>query len=167
MNDGLGKKAEQKIKEWLNRPSDGYDFQRIPDQMSGLYGSSNICDFIVYKYPEHYYIESKSTWNSRFEFSMLTTTQYNGLVAKSKIAHVNGLVMILFASHKRAFILDIKQIAALIESGKMSINIDKIDTWTFAYGEVPTVPNNRKMLLDYTGDFVRIWEAANYDNRNI
>jgi penicillin-binding protein-related factor A (putative recombinase) len=98
---------------------------------------------------------------------MLTDTQYSGLIAKSRIAHVHGLVMILFASYQRAFILDIKQIAALIQSGKKSINIDKIDKWAFAYGEVPTVPNNRKTLLDYTGDFAEIWRAADYDNWNI
>ena len=33
-DDGLGKKAEQKIKEWLDRPEDGYSFDRIPDQMT-------------------------------------------------------------------------------------------------------------------------------------
>lgn len=30
----LGKKAEAKIKEWLDRPQDGYCFLRVPDQMT-------------------------------------------------------------------------------------------------------------------------------------
>ena len=42
MNDGLGKQAEQKIREWLDRPEDGYCFDRIPDQMNGFYGSKNV-----------------------------------------------------------------------------------------------------------------------------
>lgn len=33
-DDGLGKKAEAKIKQWLDRPSSGYSFDRIPDQMT-------------------------------------------------------------------------------------------------------------------------------------
>lgn len=33
-NDGLGKKAELRIKEWLDNPSEGYSFDRIPDQMT-------------------------------------------------------------------------------------------------------------------------------------
>lgn len=34
VHDNLGKDAERKIKEWLDRPEAGYDFQRLPDQMT-------------------------------------------------------------------------------------------------------------------------------------
>ena len=35
MSDTLiGKQAETKIQEWLDRPSDGYSFDRIKDQMT-------------------------------------------------------------------------------------------------------------------------------------
>lgn len=98
---------------------------------------------------------------------MLTDNQYDGLLKKSKINGVNGVVVILFASYQRAFLLDIQQIEAIIRSGKKSINIDKIDKWDFAYGEIQTVPNNRKKLLDYTGSFVDVWKKAKYDNRDI
>lgn len=30
----IGKKAEKKIQEWLDRPECGYSFDRIPDQMT-------------------------------------------------------------------------------------------------------------------------------------
>lgn len=30
----LGKKAEGKIKEWLDRPEEGFCFHRLPDQMT-------------------------------------------------------------------------------------------------------------------------------------
>lgn len=30
----VGKEAEKKIKEWLDRPEDGYSFDRLPDQMT-------------------------------------------------------------------------------------------------------------------------------------
>ena len=30
----LGKKAEAKIREWLDRPDDGYAFTRLYDQLS-------------------------------------------------------------------------------------------------------------------------------------
>lgn len=33
-DDGLGKKAEGKIQEWLDQPDRGYCFDRIPDQMT-------------------------------------------------------------------------------------------------------------------------------------
>lgn len=153
MNDLLGKKAEKKIQEWLDRPQDGYDFNRIPDQMSGLRGSDNICDFTLYKYPYHYYIESKATYENRFDFSMLTEKQYTGLLEKSKIPGVYGIVIVLFATYKRAFILNIQEIDRLKTSGKKSLNVKHIDKWSCWYKEIQTIPNNRKELLDYTGEF--------------
>lgn len=149
VTDTLGKDAEKKIKEWLDRPDEGYDFQRLPDQMTGFYGSSNICDFVLYKYPNHYWIESKSTWHSRFDFSMLTDNQYDGLLKKSKINGVDGIVIVLFASYQRAFWISIKEIDRLKQSGKKSLNILKIDKWDIDYHEIKTIPNNRKKLLDY------------------
>ena len=121
----LGKKAEGKIKEWLDRPKDGYSFDRIKDQMTGFYGSSNICDFTCFKSPYMYYIESKATWEDRFDFNMLTQTQHDGLLAKSNISNVFGIVIVLFASYKRAFIFDIRHIAKLESEGIKSLNIKK------------------------------------------
>lgn len=153
MNDLLGKKAEDKIKDWLDRPEEGYDFNRIPDQMSGEYGSKNICDFDLYIYPHHYYIESKASYKDRIDFSMLTPTQYTGLLDKSKIPGVFGVVIFLFASYKRAFIIDIREIERLKNSGTKSLNIKNIDKWGCKYREIETIPNNRKELLDYMGEF--------------
>lgn len=148
----IGKKAEAKIEEWLTRPAEGYSFDRIPDQMTGFFGSKNICDFVCYKHPNIYYIESKATWEDRFDFSMLTETQHDGLLEKSEIDYVYGWVIVLFASYKRAFVIDIREIKRLEDEGKKSINIKKIDKWLITYKEIRTIPNNRKQLLDYEGD---------------
>lgn len=148
-NDLLGKKAEDKIKEWLNRPEDGYCFDRIPDQVTGFYGSSNICDFRLYKYPYCYYIESKATWEDRFDFSMISYNQHVGLLEKSKLPGVTSYVMVLYASHKKAFLFDIRDIHDAESKGIKSLNITKIDKWVVPYKEVKTIPNNRKELLDY------------------
>ena len=148
----IGKKAEDKIAEWLDRPESAYSFDRIPDQMSGFYGSSNICDFACFKSPNMYYIESKATWEDRFDFSMLTEKQHDGLLEKSKIQNVYGLVIVLFATYKRAFVIDIREIKKLEDEGKKSINIKKIDKWQINYTEIRTIPNNRKLLLDYEGE---------------
>lgn len=40
--DDLGKKAEAKIKAWLDRPAEGYCIDRVYDQLSGFYGSKNL-----------------------------------------------------------------------------------------------------------------------------
>ena len=148
----LGKKAEAKIKQWLDRPEDGYCFDRLPDQMTGFFGSTNICDFTCFKAPYMIYIESKATYEDRFDFSMLTEKQHDGLLEKSKIQNVFGLVIVLFATYKRAFILDIREIKRLEDNKKHSLNIKKFEKWSIKYSEVQTIPSNRKYLLDYTGE---------------
>ena len=146
----LGKKAEAKIKEWLDRPEDGYCFQRIPDQQTGFFGSKNICDFFLYKKPNMYFIESKATWNDNFPFAMLTDFQYDGLLKESKIEGVTSYVAVLFATYKRAFLIDIKDIQHCIDDLKVkSLNIKKIAKWPIPYKEIKTVPS-RKQLLDYS-----------------
>lgn len=165
-NDGLGKNAEQKLKDWLDRPEDGYSFDRLYDQLSGYYMTSrNICDFICYKYPNIYYIESKATWADRFDFSMIMQHQEEGLLKKSKIPGCYGLIVVLFATYKRAFILNIKDIDDLKKSGKKSLNIKKIDKWNIPFSEIPTIPNSRKHLLDYTGDIEEL--INNIDNSKL
>lgn len=146
----LGKKAEAKIREWLDRPEDGYCFDRIPDQMNGYHGSKNKCDFTLFKSPYMYYIESKATEEDRFDFSMISDYQYESLLEKSKIHNVFGFVIVLFATYQRAFILDIRDIDYMkTQLQKKSLNIKKIDNWPIPYKEVVTVPNSRKKLLDY------------------
>lgn len=159
MSDTIGKKAEKKIAEWLDRPEDGYCLDRIKDQMTGFWGSKNIADFTLFIYPEFYYIESKATENDRFNFSAITgyptedeTCQYGGMLKKSRIPHVHGVIILLFVAHQRAFIIDIKEIERLTKAGKKSLNITKIDKWKIKYKEIQTIPS-RKELLDYTGGF--------------
>ena len=179
-----GKKAEEKIKLWLNKPELGYSFDRIPDQMTGYYiVSRNICDFTCYKFPYMYYIESKCTVHDRFDFSELTDTQRDGLMIKSQITGCYGLVIVLFAEYQRPFIFDIKDIAefinpvlsldeqsTLMKSGRpvsqlktKSVNIKKIAKWGIPYWEIQTIPS-RKQFLDYTGMLPDFGEPSNNTN---
>ena len=150
-----GKKAEEKIKLWLNRPELGYSFDRIPDQMNGFYMvSRNICDFNCYKYPYMYYIESKATVHDRFDFGQLTDVQRIGLKAKSKIKGCYGLVIVLFVEQKRAFIINIKDITDDTPEANLtvkSINVNKVDKWEIPYAEIRTI-SSRKLYLDYEGE---------------
>ena len=163
MSETLGKKAEKKIKEWLDHPELGYDFNRIPDQLSGQHGSKNICDFTLFLSPYNYYIESKATENDRFDFSMITDYQYESLMKKSAIHNVFGCIVVLFATYQRAFILNIRDIDYMkTELHKASLNIKKLDSWPIPAVEIETVPNRRKILLDYTGswpDLEQIWNT--------
>lgn len=163
----LGKKAETKIREWLDRPEEGYCLDRIRDQMTGWYGSSNICDFTLFKAPNFYYIESKSTYADNFPISMLTDYQYSNMLKKACIEGVYSIVIVLFASYKRAFAINIKTIEQLKLAGIKSFNIKKIDKWMFHYCEISTI-SSKKELLDYNDDIEKIkevissWELLEY-----
>lgn len=158
-----GKKAEEKIKLWLNKPELGYSFDRIPDQMTGYYMvSRNICDFDCYKFPYMYYIESKATIHDRFDFTQLTDVQRIGLRAKSGIRGCFGLIIVLFVEYKRAFIINIKDITDDTPEANLtvkSINIKKENKWEIPHWEIETIPS-RKQFLDYTGDLPKFkdWE---------
>jgi len=162
IDNTLGKKAEKKIKEWLNRPEEGYCLDRLEDKMTGFYGSKNICDFTLFKSPYMYYIESKATYEARFDFAMIRgfndpgdkTCQYGGMFAKSRIHNVFGVIIVLFATYQRAFLIDIVEIEKLRLSGKKSLNITKLNEWDIRYTEIQTVPS-RKELLDYKGDWIQ------------
>lgn len=151
-SEQLGKKAEAKIKEWLDHPEEGFCFDRIPDQLTGWFGSKNICDFTLFKAPNFYYIESKATYEDNFPFTkgvMITEYQYDNMLEKSKIAGVTSYVAVLFASYQRAFLFKIDDIDKQIQSGgPKSVNIKKLTKWKIPYIEIKTVPS-RKNLLDY------------------
>ena len=89
-------------------------------------------------------------------YSFLDNSIHNfdkpGILEKSKIKGCYGLVIILFASWRRAFVLDIRDIVDLESNGQKSLNIKKIKNWPIRYKEIQTIPNNRKKLLDYIGE---------------
>lgn len=152
-DDLLGKKAEKKIKDWLDHPELGYCFDRLPDQMTGFYGSKNICDFTLFKYPYFFYIESKASYNDNIPFSYITDNQMDKMLEKSIIEGVYPVVIFLYASQQRAFMFLISDIQKLMnDGGPKSLNIKKESKWTIPHVEIPTIPNKRKELLDYTGE---------------
>ena len=62
---------------------------RLHDQTTGYKGSTNICDFIVYKKPHEIYLECKTVHGNAFPFNNITETQWQGLLEKS---HIKGVV---------------------------------------------------------------------------
>ena len=160
----IGKEAEKLLSRWLDKPKQGYCLDRVKDQLS-MYAnsSSNICDFTLFKSPFYYYIECKATTHERFDFKQIRgypdstddKQQYGGLLRKSEIDSVFGVVVVLFITQDRAFVIDIREIDRLTQLGQKSLNINDIDSWDIQYREIHTIPNLRKKYLkfDYTGEF--------------
>ena len=91
-----GKKFEDAIRESFEKVP-GVSIDRIHDQTTGWKGSSNICDFIVYREPYEYYFECKSVHGNtlsihsndpKHKYGDITNTQWEGLLEKSQIKGV-------------------------------------------------------------------------------
>ena len=95
MAENRGKKFEQVIREAFEKVP-GVSIDRLHDQTTHYKGSSNICDFIVYREPYEYYFECKSVHGNTLPFSNITDTQWKGLLEKSKIEGVHAGIICWF-----------------------------------------------------------------------
>ena len=121
MGINRGKDFENVIKKAFKRFSD-VSIDRLHDQTTGYMGSSNICDFIVYKRPNQYYIECKSTGGKSLPLTRITKNQFEGLIAKSKIPGVIAGVIVWFIDLDKTYFIPITYIDMLKKAGIKSIN---------------------------------------------
>ena len=103
-----GKQFEEEVEKCLRRVK-GVSIDRIHDQTTGYVGSSNVCDFIVYKKPYLIYIECKSVHGNTLSihsipkpdkrgklhgfYGNISDKQWEGLLEKSKIDGVMAGVL--------------------------------------------------------------------------
>lgn len=114
--EGVVRKAFEKV------PNVSID--RLHDQMTGFKGSTNICDFIVYREPYEYYFECKSVHGNTLPFSNITDTQWNGLLEKSKIEGVFAGVICWWIDKDVTKFIPIQVLAWLDMVGYKSIRYD-------------------------------------------
>lgn len=97
MAENRGKQFESVIKECFEKVP-GVSIDRLHDQTNGFAGSSNICDFIVYKKPFEFYIECKSVHgntlsihgnNPKHRYGNISNKQWEGLMNKS---YIDGVI---------------------------------------------------------------------------
>lgn len=123
MGENRGKKFENVIKTAFERV-DGVSIDRLHDQTTGFKGSSNICDFIVYREPNEFYIECKSVHGASLPFSNITDTQWNGLFEKSKIEGVFAGVICWFIDKDITLFIPIQVLQICKYRGWKSIRYD-------------------------------------------
>lgn len=103
MGKNRGKKFEDVVESAFEKIPD-VSIVRLHDQTTGYLGSSNHCDFVVYKKPYEYHIECKSVHGNTLSihsipkpdkkgvlhgfYGNITDTQWEGLLEKSKIPGV-------------------------------------------------------------------------------
>ena len=134
-----GKQFEKVIREAFNKV-DGVSIDRLHDQTTHYKGSTNICDFIVYKKPHEYYIECKSVHGNTLSiysipkpdkhgilhgfYGNITDKQWRGLIEKSKIKGVRAGIICWWVDKDVTLFLPIQLLSSLRVQGKKSVRFD-------------------------------------------
>lgn len=143
-----GKDFEDKIREAL-LPVQGLSLDRLPDQMSGFHASSNISDFMAYKFPFQYYLECKSTKENTFPFSNFTEKQWSGMIEKSEIPGVIAGSIIWFIQHDLTTFIDIRTLLKMQMQYYKSVNVKDIKSGNIDHIIFPG--KKKKVFFDYEG----------------
>lgn len=148
MGENLGKKFENVIKTAFEKV-DGVSIDRLHDQTTGFKGSSNICDFIVYKEPYEYYIECKSVHGNTLPFSNITETQWNGLLKKSKIEGVFAGVICWWTDKDKTVFIPIQTLELMKTVGMKSVRYDVIDDCDGDTDMIEIKGKKKRVFFDY------------------
>lgn len=152
MAENRGKQFEGIIQQSFERvPMLSID--RLHDQTTGFKGSTNICDFIVYRHPYQYYFECKSVHGSTLsiygtkpenKYGAITNKQWEGLLDKSKIIGCVAGVICWWVDKDVTTFLDIRLLQLLRDAGNKSVKHGFCDELAV---QVPGV--KKRVFFDY------------------
>jgi len=140
-----GKQFEDVIKSAFEQVED-VSIDRLHDQTTGYYGSKNICDFIVYKYPYQYYIECKSVHGNTLPLSNITDNQYNGMLEKSEIQGVKAGVICWWVDKDVTLFIPIQVLQFMQDIAKKSIRYDDIYNYD-GYPDIIEIKGKKKRIF--------------------
>lgn len=173
MAKNRGKQFEEKVREAFEKVPD-VSVVRLHDQTTGFLGSSNHCDFIVYKKPYEYHIECKSVHGNTLsihskdpskKYGNITNKQWEGLLEKSKIKGVKAGVLCWWVDRDVTLFIDIRLLEELRKIDYKSIDycasfaledIDNLsDMWTWIIGK------KKRVFFDY--DMKQFFKEAEHE----
>jgi len=118
-----GKQFEDVVREAFEKVP-GVSIDRLHDQTTKFKGSTNICDFIVYREPYEYYFECKSVHGNTLPFRNISATQWNGLLEKSFIEGVFAGIICWWIDKDTTKFIPIQLLQAMNEHNMKSIRYD-------------------------------------------
>ena len=127
---------------------------RLHDQTTGFVGSSNICDFIVYHYPNQYFIECKSVHGNTLPFSNITDNQWQGMLEMSKIHGVWAGVVCWWCDHDVTKFIPIDTLEAMRKADCKSVRYDlqQYIADRFIYSIYNIEGKKKRIFFDYDMD---------------
>ena len=135
MAENRGKQFESIVQESFEKLAN-VSIDRLHDQTTGFKGSTNICDFIVYRKPRIYYFECKSVHGNTLSiygtkpenrYGNITNKQWEGLIEKSRISGVIAGILCWWVDKNVTLFLDIRLLQLLREGSFKSIRYDFSD----------------------------------------
>lgn len=162
MAQNRGKQFEEVIRQaFLKVPDVSVD--RLHDQVTFYKGSTNICDFIVYKKPYEYYIECKSVHGNVLPFSNISITQWEGLLEKSTIKGVTAGIICWWIDRDITGFIPIQELQRCADDGRKSI---RFDDGLYSYIEFyPIAGKKKRVFFEYDMDL--FFRAIEKERRHI
>ncbi len=164
MAQNRGKDFENVVREAFEKvPNVSID--RLHDQTTGWKGSSNICDFIVYREPYEYYIECKSVHGNtlsihsndpKHKYGNISNTQWEGLLEKSQIEGVTAGIICWFIESEVTCFIPIQLLVELKNGGHKSINVKYVDNFVYELGGAFKLVGKKKRIF-YEYDMVEFF----------
>lgn len=119
-----GKKFEDRFKsDWVESVPDSVCY-RLYDTMSGYMGQRNVGDFICYKYPNIFLIDTKSIQGNTLPFSDLR--QYDQMLEYKNIKGVRVGFVVWFVDHDKVLWIPVQTMEKIQKKGLKSYNIRKM-----------------------------------------
>lgn len=157
-----GKKFENAVRESFEKV-EGVSIDRLHDQTTGYQGSSNICDFIVYKEPYEHYIECKSVHGNTLSihsipkpdrhgvlhgfYGNITDKQWEGLLEKSQIAGVTAGILCWWIDHDVTLFIPIKTLN--IWRTQTSVKSVRFDIYQKDFDVIKIGGRKKRVFFDY------------------
>lgn len=160
MSVNRGKDFENVVRQCFEREP-GVSIDRLHDQTTGYAGSSNICDFIVYKYPNIFYIECKSVHGNRLsihsndpkkKYGAISNKQWEGLVEKSDICSPGIIagVMCWWIDHDVTLFIPIETLCICRNvKGQKSVAYDDFNTKSGDTDAILVPGKKKRVFFDY------------------
>lgn len=162
MGINRGKKFEEVVRQAFEGVPD-ISIDRLHDQMTGYKGSQNICDFIVYRYPNQYYFECKSVYGNTLSihsnpkpdkngvlhgfYGNITDKQWEGLLEKSKIPGVTAGIICWWIDKDVTKFIRIEELNHLYQNNWKSIRFDHTEQLMWTCYDIPG--KKKRVFFDY------------------
>lgn len=142
-----GKAFENQISEGLKKVPNTV-VTRLYDSTNGYKGVCTICDFVVYKCPNSYYLECKSVYGNRLSFNNITRNQWKSLLNVSGFRGVYAGIICWWIDYDKTYYMPIETLAKLkYNSNIKSIDVNQIEKYHLS--EIEITGEKKRIFFNY------------------